>query len=189
MSQPVHTTETPTEPETTEAAAQQPASVDWEAEAKKWEKRSKENFAKLKEAEPKLAELDAIRIANQSETERQAQELVRWQTEAETWRQAAVGNRIQAIATADFADPSDAVGSPEFADPSKYLDAGGQIDEDAIKADLGALLERKPHWRRQAGPIDTGPRLPVPNLAQGSGGRAAANPADEFAAILQRQLR
>jgi hypothetical protein len=58
----------------------------------------------------------------------QAEELNRWQTEAETWRKAAVGNRIEALASTDFADPSDAIAALSGTD---YLDAGGQIDEAA----------------------------------------------------------
>ena len=31
-------------------------------------------------------------------------------------------------------------------DPSKYVDSDGEIDTDAIEAELTDLLERKPHW-------------------------------------------
>lgn len=150
--------------------------------------RTKNQFKDYSELKAAAEELAQIKAANQTVTEKQAEELTRWQSEADKWRTAAVGHRIQALASADFTDPSDAAGSPEFADLGKYLDAGGQIDEAAITADLTALLERKPHWRRTTdGP--SGPRLPAPNPAQGTGGtRAAATPADEFAALIQRQL-
>lgn len=182
MSEPVYSTETPVE---ADPAAQPDTPTDWEAEAKKWEKRSKDNFAKLKEAQPKLAELDQIKAANQTEAEKLTSELTRWQTEAETWRGQAVGSRIQAIASDLFADPSDAV---EALSSSNYLDAGGQINEDAIKADLAGLLERKPHWAKSSGGPAT-PRPPAPNLHQGSGGGTpVSSPGAEFAAILQSQL-
>lgn len=148
--------------------------------------RTKAQFKDYQQLKAAADELAQIKAANQTEAERQAQELTRWQSEAEKWRTAAVGNRVQALA-ADFADPSDAVSSPEFADLGKYLDAGGQIDEAAIQADLAALLERKPHWRRPEGA--QGPRLPAPNPAQGTSGRTAATPGEEFGAILRGQLR
>lgn len=179
---PEETTETTTV-ETTETAAQ-PAEVDFKAESRKWEARAKENAAKLKDVGPQLAELEQLRAANKTEAERQAEELSRWQAEAGKWRTDAIGNRIQALAT-DFADPSDAASA---LDPAQYLDAGGQINEDAIKADLADLLTRKPHWRRGDGTAPA-PRPPAPNYAQGSGGgRAAADPAAEFAAVIQSQL-
>jgi hypothetical protein len=181
--EPTNTQPASTEPDTTPDAAR-PQETDWEAEARKWEKRSKDNFAKLKEAEPKLADYERIVEANKTAEQRQAEELTRWQSEAETWRKTAVGSRIEAMASLDFADPSDAVGQ---LDPATYLGAGGQIDDARIKSDLADLLERKPHWRRtpDAAP---GPRTPAPNKAQGSSATPPpVTPADQFAAIIQAQ--
>lgn len=168
------------------------AVTDWEAEAKKWEKRSKENWAKLKEAEPKLADYARMVQESKTDAQRKDEELARWQTEAEKWRTASVSSRIHAMAALSFADPTDAVAA--LADSGKYLDAGGQVNDKAIEADLNDLLERKPHWRRATdttAPPPAGPRLPAPNPAQGSGhnGNSAPNPAAEFAAILQGQLK
>lgn len=134
----------------------------------------------------KLAEFDRLAEASKTDQERQAEELARWQKDAQKWRGEAVTARVQALA-ADFADPSDAVTA---VDPSTYLDASGQIDEDAIKRDLDALLERKPHWRRSPdGSTAPAPRVPAPHQAQGASGKpSAANPAAEFAAILQGQM-
>lgn len=148
--------------------------------------RVKSQFKDYGELKMKAAELDQMRQTSQTESERQAAELVRWQSEAERWRTDAVGSRIQAVAASDFADPSDAVTA---LDPAKYLDASGQIDEDAIRADLADVLERKPHWRRADG-APPAPRVPAPNPNQGSGqnGRSAPDPAAEFASILQGQL-
>jgi len=147
--------------------------------------RTKAQFKDYNELKAAKAELDQIRQQNQTEAERQAQELTKWQSEAETWRKTAVGARIEALAATDFADPSDASAS---LDPAKYLDAGGQIDEAAIKTDLAEVLERKPHWRRAEGAPPA--RLPAVNPAQGSGGgRSPADPGTEFAAIIQSQLQ
>lgn len=139
------------------------------------------------DARAKLAEYDKLVEASKTDQERQAEELARWQQDAQKWRSEAVTARVQALA-ADFADPTDAIAA---IDPAKYLDAGGQIDEAAITADLNALLERKPHWRRSPGAGSTpAPRVPSPHPAQGAGGgTSTADPAAEFAAILQGRLK
>jgi hypothetical protein len=134
-----------------------------------------------------IAALEQQREAAKTAEQRQAEELSRWQSEAQNWRGVAVGSSIRALASEDFADPSDAVGQ---LDPASYLDAGGQIDEARIKADLAELLERKPHWRRRTAEAPSGPRVPAPNRAQGSSATAPpADPAAEFASIFQGQLR
>jgi hypothetical protein len=149
--------------------------------------RQKSQFKDFDTYKAAAAELEQIKAANQTEAERLTSDLNRWQTEAETWRKAAVGNRIEALASTDFADPSDAISALSGTD---YLDAGGQIDEARIRADLAEVLERKPHWRRPEGQTaPASPRNPAPNAAQGSGGgRPVADPAAEFASILQGQL-
>jgi hypothetical protein len=167
-----------------------PPETDWKAEARKWEQRAKDNKKQLDEAQPKLSEYDKWAEASKTELERKNEEVTRWQTEAERWRSASVGNRIEALASNLFADPTDATAALA-AEPSKYLGVDGVMNDDAIRADLEAVLERKPHWRRQDNPSNTSPpsRLPAPNPAQGSGGgKPAQNPADEFAAILQAQI-
>lgn len=133
----------------------------------------------------KLDEYEKLQAANQTDLEKAQGELTRWQSEAEAWRSNAVGATVKALAATDFADPDDAVRN---LDPSKYLDAGGVIDERAIQADLTALLDAKPHYKRAEG--QQGPRAPRPNPAQGSGvnGKAAPDPAQEFAAIMQSGL-
>lgn len=137
------------------------------------------------EQKQQLAEFARIQEAGRTDLERANSETTRWQTEAESWRKAAVGSRVQALASSPdfaFADPEDAVTA--LAD-NNYLDAGGQIDEARIRADLADVLSKKPHWRRQ----DSAPRVPAPNPAQGSGGgRPVSDPAQEFAAILQGQI-
>lgn len=176
------TPETPVE--TPETPAEAPKETDWKAEARKWEQRAKENKAALDEATPIVSQWKALEEASKSAQQRAEEEATRWQNEATTWRTNAVSSRVETLAAADFADPSDALAG--VSDPAKYLDAGGQINEDAIKADLAALLERKPHWRK-ADAAPAGPRVPAPNPAQGSGvnGTASANPRDQFGALIQ----
>lgn len=138
------------------------------------------------DAQRKIAEYDRLEQASKTDLERKTEEVNRWQAEAEKWRKTSVGSQIQALAATEFADPTDAVNA---LDPTKYLGAGGEVDEAAIKADLAALLEAKPHYRRVTEPF--GPRIPAPNPAQGSGnnGKSGADPAQEFAAILGQHLR
>lgn len=133
----------------------------------------------------KLAEYDRLEQASKTELQRETEEKTRWQTEAERWRTQSVTNRIEALAGQDFADPSDA--ATALSDPSKYVDAGGVVDEVTIKADLAALLDSKPHWRRPDGVPSA--RTPAPNRAQGSsaGGAPAGTPADAFAALFRAQ--
>jgi hypothetical protein len=131
----------------------------------------------------KLAEYERLEQASKSELERKTEEVTRWQSEAEKWRTASVASTIQALAATDFADPTDAVNA---LDPSKYLDAGGQVDSEAIKKDLAGLLERKPHYKRNGEP--PAPRVPAPTRAQGAGTSAPADPASEFGALLQARL-
>lgn len=138
------------------------------------------------EQQQQLAEYKKLVEASKTDQERQAEELSRWQTDAQKWRGEAVAARVQALAAVDFTDPSDAVAA---VDPNSYIDAGGQIDEAAIQRDLAAVLERKPHWRRTSDGIQA-PRVPAPNPAQGAGGGSTpADPASQFAAILQAQMR
>lgn len=135
------------------------------------------------DAKWKLAEYERLEEASKTELERKTEEVTRWQSEAEKWRSASVASTIQAMAATEFADPTDAVNG---LDPARYLDAGGQVDTEAIKKDLADLLERKPHYRRNAEP--TGPRVPAPNRMQGAPAGGASDPATEFGALLQRQL-
>lgn len=138
------------------------------------------------DAKRKLTEFDKLTEAQKTEAQKAQEELTRWQSEAEKWRATSVGATVKALAATEFADPDDAVRN---LDPAKYLDAGGVIDEKAIQADLAALLEAKPHYRRSEG--QQAPRAPRPNSAQGSGvnGRSAPDPAQEFAALVQQQLK
>lgn len=68
-------------------------------------------------------------------------------------------------AAAAFADPEDAAA---FLDLTSYATDDGEIDTDTITADLEALLERKPHLRRQAAEP---PKAPAPKPDPGQGPR------------------
>lgn len=163
------------------------AEVDWKAECRKWEQRAKENKRALDDAAPKLSEYDRLVEASKSDLERANEAAQRWQTEAEQWRKTSVSSRIQALASTDFADPSDAVTGLSA---NNYLDAGGVINDDAIKRDLADMLAKKPHYRKASEAAEPAkPRVPAPNQHQGSGGGTPALDArQQFAQILRSTL-
>jgi len=136
------------------------------------------------EHKQQIEEYNRLVEASKSDLERAQEERNRWQTEADRWRKTSVTSRIEALAAPDFAYPADAVAK---LDPDSYIDAGGTIDEVAIKRDLDALLAERPIWRRQAETPEKKTRVPGPNAAQGSGGGGtqAVDPRQEFAAIIQ----
>ncbi|WP_060905320.1 hypothetical protein [Streptomyces scabiei] len=147
---------------------------------------------RLKEQEPQLAELQRIKDAEKTESERLNDQLTAAQEQIAATRKRLVTARVQAIAGASvddraaFADPEDAVGALDL---NSYIDSDGDIDEAAIEADLQALLERKPHWARVQ--PQEGPRRPAPDRTQASGAnkQRSLTPADEFAGWMKTQLK
>jgi hypothetical protein len=146
---------------------------------------------RLKELEPAAAELQRIKDAEKSESERLNDQLVRAQEQIAKTRQRLVRSEVQAMAgaatdsRAAFADPADAFGELDL---DSYIGEDGDIDGSAIEADLQALLERKPHWAK-AQPQE-GPRRPAPDRTQASGAnkKQAPSPRDEFAGWLSTKL-
>ncbi|WP_069883550.1 hypothetical protein [Streptomyces luteocolor] len=163
-----------------------------EAKIKKANSEAANLRKRLKELEPKAAELQRIKDAEKTESERLGDQLTRANEQIAKTRTRLVEARVQALAgsavgeRAAFTDPEDAVGQLEL---GSYIDESGEIDEAAIEADLQALLERKPHWARVQPP--EGPRRPAPDRTQASGANKSRPPApgDEFAGWLKPQLR
>ncbi|MEU3990091.1 hypothetical protein AB0F24_17240 [Streptomyces platensis] len=147
---------------------------------------------RLKELEPAAAELQRIKDAEKTESERLNDQLERAKEQITSTRQRLVKARVQALAGAPagerpaFADPADAFGELDL---DSYLDGDGDINEAAIEADLQALLERKPHWAKSQPP--EGPRRPAPDRTQASGANKTRtpNPRDEFAGWLSSRLK
>lgn len=133
------------------------------------------------EQKSRLDEYDRLIAASKSDLEQKTEELTRWQSDAQKWRATAVSNRIEALAGQDFVSLADATKS--LADPSKYIDAGGVVDDAAIKADLAAVLEANPHYRRTE--TASGPRVPARNAAQGAAGAPTPSKEAAFASIIQ----
>lgn len=146
---------------------------------------------RLKELEPKAAELQRIKDSEKTESERLNDQLTRANDQIAKTRQKLAKARVQALASTSaddrsaFTDPEDAVGALDL---DSYINEDGDIDETAIEADLQALLERKPHWARTQPP--EGPRRPAPDRTQASGAnkKQAPNPRDEFAGWLSSKL-
>ena len=140
---------------------------------------------RLRELEPKAAELQAIKDSEKSESERLNDQLARANEQIANTRQRLAKSRVQALAGSSFADPEDAVGALDL---DSYIDGDGDIDEAAIEADLQALLERKPHWAKAQPP--EGPRRPAPDRTQASGAnkQRSPDPADEFAGFIKARL-
>lgn len=146
---------------------------------------------RLKELEPKAAELQAIKDAEKTESERLNDQLEAAKTQIAKTRQQLVRSQVKALAgtatddRAAFADPADAFGELDL---DSYIDSEGDIDEAAIEADLQALLQRKPHWAKSQ--PQEGPRRPAPDRTQASGANKnrPPNPRDEFAGWLSSKL-
>lgn len=147
---------------------------------------------RLKELEPKAAELQRIKDSEKSESERLNDQLARANDQVAKTRQKLARARVQALAGASsgeraaFTDPEDAVGALDL---DSYISEDGDIDESAIEADLQALLERKPHWAKSQ--PQEGPRRPAPDRTQASGAnkQRSLDPADVFAGWLKPQLK
>ncbi|WP_121703357.1 hypothetical protein [Streptomyces sp. E5N298] len=157
----------------------------FEAELRKKNSEAANLRKRLKELEPAAAELQRIKDAEKSESERLNDQLAAAQDQVARTRQRLARTQVQALAMTSFADPEDAVGALDL---DSYIDSDGDIDEAAIKADLDALLERKPHWAKSQPP--EGPRRPAPDRTQASGAnkQRTLNPADEFAGFVNTRL-
>jgi hypothetical protein len=158
----------------------------FEAELRKKNSEAANLRKRLKEQEPLLAELQQRKDAEKSDTDRLNDQLTRANEQITKTRQRLVRTQVQALAMTGFADPEDAVGALDL---DSYIDSEGDIDEAAIKADLEALLERKPHWAKPQ--PQEGPRRPAPDRTQASGAnkQRTPDPAEEFAGFIKARLK
>lgn len=171
-----------------EPAAPQEGADPWadpDKARKEIEKLRRENAAnrtKAKDRDQLATKVAEFERAQLTEQERAAAELTEAQQRAAQLSQRVVRAEVKALASDLFADPEDAAA---FLDLGGYTDDSGDVDTDRIKADLAALLERKPHL----GKPETS-RRPAPDRLQGSSGngRAPSDPAAEFAGFLKQAL-
>ena len=146
------------------------------SDRKPQDERDKSMIAKLKgqikDYEPKVAEYDRLTEASKTAEERAQGLATAAEERASKLLTRAVTAEVKALASTGFADPEDAAA---FLDLSKYATADGDVDTEAVKTDLAALLVRKPHLGKTPGS-----RLPAPNPAQGSSGNGSAYDADDL---------
>ncbi|MCX5137586.1 hypothetical protein OOK06_36575 [Streptomyces sp. NBC_00340] len=170
----------PTDPEPTPDPADDPADPDPDADpegadklgdaGKKALEAMKAQRAEAKRtaaAEKKRADDLARKVAefedrDKSELEKAQAKADRDAERAEKATKRAVLAEVKAAA-ADFADPEDA---SAFLDLATYTSDDGEIDTEAISADLEALLARKPHLRRA--PAEPQKKQPRPDPGQGA---------------------
>lgn len=185
--------------ETTTETAQEPAAATPEATTPPWgddfdaekawsliqnlrsdKEKLQKRPAMSDEERQKIAEYDRLAEASKSDLERAQEAAKTSEAKAQALLDRAVKAEVRAHAQG-FADPDDAAA---FLDLAKYA-GSGEIDTEAIKADLADLLTRKPHLGKS--PERRNPN-PDPSQASGGGGGAHVKPADQFAALIQQQL-
>ena len=129
----------------------------------------------LKEYEPKVSEYDRLTEASKTAEERAQEALKAAEQRALAATQRVARAEVKAALAGLVDDPDSIV---EDLNLARFVDDDGEINVDAI-----AALKQK-----YAG--FAGKRGPKPDLSQGSGGngRSVANPAADFASILQGQL-
>ncbi|GAA2484646.1 hypothetical protein GCM10010406_21140 [Streptomyces thermolineatus] len=120
---------------------------EWKRRAKDAEKEAKAHAARLKEFEDR----------DKSDLEKATERASAAEQRMSELRDRAVRAEVKALASAQFADPSDA---SAFLDLSAYVTDDGDIDSTAIERDLADLLKTKPHLAKAAPPpsFDAGPR-------------------------------
>lgn len=134
--------------------------------------------AEKKRADDLAARVQEFEDRDKSELERATAQAERAQEVAAKATARAVKAEVKALA-GGFADLDDAVVhlQPKMAG---YANADGEIDTDAIEADLTELLERKPHLRKAAAATDPAPEpgSPKPRPDPGQGPRPSPQPAN-----------
>lgn len=121
------------------------ADKDWQAEADKWKRLSRENESKAKANADAAKRLAEIENANATELEKAVAKARQEGEAAATERVNAllIGAEARALAAAlKFQDPSDAV---RFLDLSDVEVKDGEVNSDDVKALLTALAKDKPY--------------------------------------------
>lgn len=125
----------------------------------------KKSVSAEKNLRDRLAAIEAsitgkVEEAEKSAEQRVADMLQKMQAQLNQTQTRAVSAEVRAIASGVLADAGDAL---SFLDVSKYSRETGDVDSDAIRADLEALVKNKPYLAK----AKSGPQ---PNPAQGSSG-------------------
>lgn len=133
-------------------------------EKRRWERRAKDAARDAKSLREKAKRWDEAEAANQSEAERNAARAEQAETRAKEVLNTAIRAEIRAAALG-WASPQDA---PRYVDDwSKYVGEDGEIDTDAIAADVAAVLKERPYLAAETEPARRGPS---PDPSQGARG-------------------
>lgn len=134
-------------------------------EKRRWERRAKDHAREAKTYRDKARKWDEAEAANQTEAEHNQARAEEAETRAKTALNSAIRAEIRAAAHG-WAKPHDA---PRYVDDwSRYVDEDGEIDTDAIAADVGAVLDERPYLASRAEPEAR--RGPSPDPGQGARG-------------------
>lgn len=151
------------EPQNADAAETDESQVDWKAKAREWEKRAKQNTARIAELEPKATQFDALEQASKTDLERFQEKLAETQREAEAARSDAIRFRV----------------ASEFSITPEDVDLLGSGTEEEIRGRAQRIAAMK---------AVNGPRKPAPDASQGSSatGRSSDNDAASWLQQLTR---
>lgn len=153
----------PTDPLPTDPPAVDPPKPDDGLTTDAGKKALSEERTARKAAEKEKAELAARLKEFEDRDKTEAEKLTAARDAAEQRASAATARavRSEVRALADgYADRDDAV--LNLGDLTKYVGKDGEVDTDAITAELAKVLERKPHLAKASGP-----RNPAPDPSQG----------------------
>lgn len=133
----------PTPPATPPAAPAQGEETDWKAEARKWEKRAKENGGAVTE----LEQLRAANLTEQEKAVKAAEKNGRTAAAAEYGKKLAAAEFRAAVAGAgiDLGEASDLI------DTTRFVGEDGEVDTDAIKAAVKKLAKLAPKGAGRSG--------------------------------------
>lgn len=149
---------------TTDQQSETDESTDWKAKAREWEKRAKQNMARISELEPKAKQFETLEAASKSELERAQEQAQALQNELATTQRQAL---LASVALEK--------GLP--ANLARRLQGESREDLEADADELLALF----------GTSST-TRAPAPDRSQGSSanGGAAGTPAQTFADLIKQ---
>ncbi|MFI7532586.1 hypothetical protein [Streptosporangium sp. NPDC049376] len=126
----------PTDPAPTDPAPQPAQETDWKVEARKWEKRAKENSSAAEE-------LDKVRKASMTEIEKAVEKA---RKEGESTALVTAGRKLAAakFETALARKGLDLGDAADLIDTAKFVDDKGDVDEAAIKKAVDRLAKLAP---------------------------------------------
>lgn len=105
--------------------------------------RTKAQFKDYNDLKTKAAEYDRLAESQKTEAQKAQDRAEAAEKAAAAATERAVRAEIKAIATGEFADPTDAY--LYLGDLSRFIDKSGDVDSDAIEAALKEVEKAKPH--------------------------------------------